>query len=239
MKKKTFTIALLSCSFIHAHAAILLFEGLRPSTVDSLGDWRIDGGSAIGNSNSGGNFSGYTPDEGYTGGLETGTYTLTADTLELLGDGSLYDVVMTIEFNGTNTLFENYRFRQSYNNSTGNISTLTYATPTLTVYDAGTSDLADISVTFNGYKSAHFAAFSTGEANAISGTGISPISGNTSENVDITGAQDVTITASSGGIYNHIGISGEFLVTVPEPLSTSVLSGLMALFLVQLRHRKS
>ena len=238
MKKNTLIIALLSCASVNAHAALLLFEGLRPSAIDSLGDWRIDGGDAIDNSNAAGNFTGYTLDEGYTGGLEQGTYTLTGDTLELFGDGSFYDVALTIELSGTNTLYENYRFRQSYKDSTDNISTLTYATPVLTVYDAGTTDLADVTIEFTGFESAAFAAFSAGETNELSGTGLTTISGNTSENVDVSGAQNLTITASSGGIYNHVGISGEFLVTVPEPLSASFFTGFIALILVQRCRRR-
>lgn len=241
-----------------ASAAVLTFANIRPQNL-TAGAWRIDGGSAFDpNANT---FS-YSNNGLTTNTAQSGTWSVSLNGLDLLGDSGSYDVTVSIDVNGFNTNFNsgNQRFFTNYNTSTGNgsnpgnVSTFTLSNAQVTIVNASGSsnmvDAGDLSTSFNGFTELRAVSIGNSDEAEITGDAVAGGSitnqtinrttsgGNNGANYAFSEpASSVTMTAVAGGNVGFRNFDGGFTIfPIPEPTSVVTL-GIGSLLLFAYRRR--
>lgn len=217
------TLALVAGADAATATTTLNFTNMR---LDRAG-WSSSEGETIALTNGLASTSGFSA----TGG----TLTATANDFDIFGDTNSYDLVMTIVITGNGISVPSNGIVQL-----GLGDSVSYATPTLTIYEAGTLNVAsNVTVdAFNGFFDARTSIFGVSDTGSITNSGATLNQSLVSGLNTYGPTSDVTFTNTPGGdAININSISGGFTVTaVPEPSSTALL-GLGGLALI-LRRRK-
>lgn len=214
MKRKKFNpligaVAAFAALPMTSALAVTIELNQRPGGASS--SFTIDGGAAITATTVTCNYDGDNSSAG------TGAMVVTADGVDLIGDGKTYDIVLTYPISGANVVYNAGSTRLEL----GAGDELTFGAGTITVYEAGTQTPAPLQQSFTGYVQTVFSSNNSSDTTIFSGSGIETFSNTSDDNPSYSATTDLILQKTNGS-NNLTGQVARFFVdgALPQGIST-------------------